>query len=354
MIRLVQLKVAFLVFFAFSRVGMAQTVPAGTPSAEAKPKIKLDHLVHDFKEVSPTSELDAVFNITNTGNAPLEIIDIKTSCGCTVPSIGKRLLDPGESTVFKVHLRPPNVAGLVDKKVTIKTNDPAIPTIVVSLLANVVLELSIEPQFVRFENVLRSDQATRDIVLVPKDAEKFKITGIVSDSPYLSTSIVQEASRYRVTVKLDAATVPAGTSDFISTLIHIKTNNETVPEALVPVNVRFLPLYSAIPERLQVYVKPDTATTRPIVVKQAQGQPFEITAIRSSSPFVKPTIVKNGQASNEASISFEIPTGQRTVNQGIITIEIGEKAIAIPFRVTVETPQPPTPEQAPVSQTPAK
>ncbi len=354
MIRVVQLKFAFLVLFAFSRLGMAQTTPAATSSPEAKPKIKLDHLVHDFKEVNPASDLEAVFNITNTGNAPLDIIDIKASCGCTIPSIGKRLLAPGETTVLKVRLKPPNIAGLVDKKVTIKTNDPVIPSVMLSLLANVVLELSIEPQFLRFENVLRSDQPTRDILLVPRDAEKFKVIGITADSPYLSTNLVQEGARYRVTVRLDAPSVPAGTSDFMSTLVHIKTNSESLPEALVPVNVRFLPLYTTLPERLQVYVKADATSTRPIIIKQTHGQPFEITAIRSSSPFVKPTIVTNGQASNDVSVSFEIPTGQRAASQGIITIEIGEKSIAVPFRVTVENPQPPTTGQTPAPENPAK
>ncbi|MEZ4854604.1 DUF1573 domain-containing protein [Flavobacterium sp.] len=60
------------------------------------------------------------FVFTNTGDAPLVIKDVKSSCGCTVPEWPKTPIAPGKSDkiVVKYNMNP----GAISKTITVETN----------------------------------------------------------------------------------------------------------------------------------------------------------------------------------------------------------------------------------------
>ncbi|MFC5195502.1 DUF1573 domain-containing protein [Bizionia hallyeonensis] len=86
------------------------------------PVLSFDKTEHDFGEIEAKSKVETVFKYENTGNAPLVITDIKSSCGCTVPKDWSREpLAPGESGEFTV-IFDGTGANKVTKTVTITAN----------------------------------------------------------------------------------------------------------------------------------------------------------------------------------------------------------------------------------------
>ncbi|WP_250434214.1 DUF1573 domain-containing protein [Hanstruepera flava] len=86
------------------------------------PVITFDKTEHDFGEIEAKTAVETVFSYTNTGDAPLVITDIKSSCGCTVPQDwSKEPLAPGDSGQFTVKF---NGSGKnkVSKTVTVTAN----------------------------------------------------------------------------------------------------------------------------------------------------------------------------------------------------------------------------------------
>lgn len=86
------------------------------------PKIEFDKKEHDFGEIEAKTNVETVFSYTNTGDAPLVITDIKSSCGCTVPKDWSREpLAPGEKGEFTVKF---NGSGTnkVSKTITVTAN----------------------------------------------------------------------------------------------------------------------------------------------------------------------------------------------------------------------------------------
>lgn len=86
------------------------------------PKIEFDKTEHDFGEIEAKTAVETVFKYKNTGDAPLVITDIKSSCGCTVPQDWSREpLSPGEEGQFTVKF---NGSGTnkVSKTITITAN----------------------------------------------------------------------------------------------------------------------------------------------------------------------------------------------------------------------------------------
>jgi hypothetical protein len=47
-----------------------------------------------------------IFKLKNTGNVPLLIARVDTSCGCTVPSWEKKPVKPGEETEITLEIQP--------------------------------------------------------------------------------------------------------------------------------------------------------------------------------------------------------------------------------------------------------
>ena len=62
------------------------------------------------------------FNFTNTGNAPLIIQRVATSCGCTTPEWPKEPIAPGKSGSIKVGYNPAGRPGPFAKTITVYSN----------------------------------------------------------------------------------------------------------------------------------------------------------------------------------------------------------------------------------------
>ena len=75
----------------------------------------------DYGKVQKGSNGERTFVFTNTGEAPLIIKDVKSSCGCTVPKKPEQPIMPGEKGEIKVSYGTNRVGGF-SKSITIFSN----------------------------------------------------------------------------------------------------------------------------------------------------------------------------------------------------------------------------------------
>ncbi|MCB9252429.1 MAG: DUF1573 domain-containing protein [Flavobacteriales bacterium] len=93
------------------------------------PRIKLDRTSHDFGEQAMGAYVTTDFTVSNNGKNPLKILAVKAQCSCTTASIDKSELLSNESTKLHIKFDLLGHAGLLQKPVTLYTNDPKNPTI---------------------------------------------------------------------------------------------------------------------------------------------------------------------------------------------------------------------------------
>ena len=88
------------------------------------PVITFAETEFDFGTIDQGTKVEHVFKFTNTGDAPLVIVDAKSSCGCTVPTYPKTPVAPGDTAEMLVKF---NGSGKnqVSKTVTITANTAA-------------------------------------------------------------------------------------------------------------------------------------------------------------------------------------------------------------------------------------
>ncbi len=92
---------------------------------------------HDFGKVQEGDTVKYTFNFKNKGNAPLKIRDIKTSCGCTAALVSSERIEPGKEGTLNVALNTSHRSGKMSRRVTIYSNDPTNPDMVLTIFADV-------------------------------------------------------------------------------------------------------------------------------------------------------------------------------------------------------------------------
>ncbi|MBZ0328134.1 MAG: DUF1573 domain-containing protein [Altibacter sp.] len=90
-------------------------------AATAQAKIKFKSETIDYGTIAKGSDGVRVFEFTNTGNAPLIVSDVKSSCGCTVPKKPDGPVAPGASSTIEVKYDT-NRVGPIRKTVTVYSN----------------------------------------------------------------------------------------------------------------------------------------------------------------------------------------------------------------------------------------
>ena len=85
-------------------------------------EMTFDKTSHDFGTINNGAAQETIFSYKNTGDSPLIVTDIKSTCGCTVPQgWSKEPLSPGESSQFTVKFNGKG-ANKVSKSVTVTAN----------------------------------------------------------------------------------------------------------------------------------------------------------------------------------------------------------------------------------------
>lgn len=113
---------------------------ASTSQPESQPMLKAAPSAIDFGTVDPRSGVrQAKLTLQNTGNRPLAILNVATSCGCTESSAEKNILAPGETTPLDVRFDPAmhtgEAAGDIYHLIYVQTDDPAYEEIEIEMRA---------------------------------------------------------------------------------------------------------------------------------------------------------------------------------------------------------------------------
>ena len=83
--------------------------------------LKFKTEVIDYGTIVQNSEGHRLFTFTNTGDAPLVITKVKTSCGCTVPNYSKAPVLPGKTGEINIKYDT-NRLGAFTKTITVMSN----------------------------------------------------------------------------------------------------------------------------------------------------------------------------------------------------------------------------------------
>ena len=105
----------FVVFFALAQETENQTVKPG-------PQITFEEKTFDFGDIQQGDQVEHIFAFENTGNEPLILTNVQTTCGCTVPKWPREPIPPGQKAQITVKFNSSGKIGKVNKVVKVISN----------------------------------------------------------------------------------------------------------------------------------------------------------------------------------------------------------------------------------------
>ncbi|MBW7996195.1 MAG: DUF1573 domain-containing protein [Candidatus Glassbacteria bacterium] len=167
------MKVGLANFIVFT--ALLSGLPAG-----AEPRLEVDRMDFDFATVYRGDEARHTFTLSNTGTDTLKITKVRSSCGCTVPSVAKRELGPGEQTELTAVFDSGRFQGSVTKNIYVYSNDPASPITKLTIHAYVKQDLMVSPASIYFAGLKEGESVHREIEIRNLSGQAVNIREIAS------------------------------------------------------------------------------------------------------------------------------------------------------------------------------
>jgi hypothetical protein len=281
----------------------------------AVPRIQFAELAHDFGELQAGVTLKHTFHYTNTGLATLQILQVRPSCGCTTAGEWDKQVEPGATGSIPVQFNSSSFNGLIQKTVSVVSNDPRQSNIVLHLKARVWVPLEVTPKTVMFQYDSESPaEETQRIQIKSNLKEPLQLVEPRIEHPAfrLELETVQEGKEYTLLV----STVPPIGTGMIAAPFFIRARDTNVE-----------------PVRVQAYAM----EKKPILISPSQ---LYLPAGRTAAE-LRPSVSIRSQSTNQLVLS------DAAVNVDGVSVEVKELQ---PGRLFVLTPVFPAGFEVPAGQ----
>ena len=122
------LMAVLLIFFLVScnggtkSSGATESVTSEAAAIEKAPVVSFEKTQHEFGTIFSGEKVAYNFRFTNTGDAPLIIINARSGCGCTVGDYPKEPIPPGGTGRINVAFNSAGRRGFQSESVRVVTN----------------------------------------------------------------------------------------------------------------------------------------------------------------------------------------------------------------------------------------
>jgi hypothetical protein len=305
-------------------------VVAGRAAAEQWVDKMVTTQKHDFGTVARGSDTVFRFPIKNVYKQDIELVSVRSSCGCTSPSLENKLLKTGDVGYVVASFNTRTFTGVhgATLTLTVAWNDKGIRRSGETQLrvdGNIRGDIVFQPGTIKFENI-EQGLASEQKALVKYDGRAdWKIVDVRGASNDLEVELTekQRASgrvSYELLVRLKN-TAPAG---YFHQQLVLVTNDERNPRIPLDVAGRVVPQISVAPESLLLgNVSPGEEVSKKVVVRGKT--PFKILAVKCDEEGFQFKHDEDSSKQHIVEIVFAAKRDAGQVKQTIhITTDLGE------------------------------
>lgn len=304
---------------------------AAISAVMAQPKIKFKQEVKEIGYVLWRNPATITYSFRNTGDKPLVISRVSTSCGCTVAKWTERPILAGEEGTITVTFDA-EALGRFAKEVGVYCNAASLP-IYLRFNGEVTTNakeysaanlhkigaIGIDKEEIAFEDVNRGDMPEMELQIV-NNSNAIYTPVLMHLPPYLSAKAVPErlgrGKAGKIIVTLDTKKLPklgiTTSSVYLSRFLGDKVGSENE----IPVSVALLPDFS----HLTAYEKQN-----PPIIELSESL-LDFTAMKHKKKMVKEVVIRNKGKNDLRIQDLQVFTIGLTVNLNKRLLRSGEEA----------------------------
>jgi hypothetical protein len=292
---------------------------SSTATVHSIPKIVCGQTIHEFGTIDASTPATHTFTIHNEGDSELIIKKIHAPCGCTTFRLENKTLAPGSSLEIPVTLSLAGRKGPQQKSLYLETNDPATPTLQLTMRGNAGSDIEITPPVL----VLRHDPKTGAIageVRVVHPAghplECLEAKSLEGKTD-LSTTPLSEGKGFTLRATAATSLTPGQHHEKIQLRLRGTAESEKTIDALILRPVEFL----AAPSVLRLDATAAAPLSRTIMVTSPNGNAFTIDSVDVPDPRI--TVKTEAVGKNRSRIVVANITPDPSLDAKPLRIHIG-------------------------------
>ena len=300
---------------------------AASPAANAKPWAEkmFATRTHDFGHVARGAKAEFAFEVQNLYEEEVHIADVKTSCGCTTPTVTKNTLKTWEKGTIVATLNTRSFVGQRTSTLTVVIDKPFYAEVALNISGTIHSDVDFTPGSVTFGDVEQGAASEQEILVTYHGRGPWQINDIRSASNHLEVELNEPMRQpgqitYKMLVRLKAGAPPG----LLNEQLTVVTSDKSMPSITLPVEGRVAPPLSISPSPLLFgTLTPGQSATKQLVL--TGKQPFKLLSV----------------ASEPAGLTFKaVPDLVKKVHLVPVTITAPEQAGEQVYVITVETDLP--------------
>ncbi len=233
---------------------------------------------HDFGTVAKGAKTEFRFEFENIYEEDVHVADVRTSCGCTTPSIEKKSLKTWEKSAIIAVFNTRTFEGLRSATITVVIDKPFYAEVQLRVEGNIRGDVVFEPGQVDLGEVDVGSSRQKTIRVSLHGRSDWKITDVRSGNPNFEVELSEpQRTAGRVTYDMLVRLKPGAPEGYLNDQLTILTDQQKLA-LTVPVIGRIVPPVQVSPALLTMgTVAPGQKVTRQLVV---QGKsPFKVTRV---------------------------------------------------------------------------
>ena len=231
-------------------IGML-VIPSGNVTRAGRrpaPRAVIPYTSFSFGDIYRGEIISQIFIIKNEGDADLQIKDFVASCGCQLVRSDK-VIPPGKEGTATVEVETISQSGKIVKTATMQTNDPNLPSIVFTLVANVLQGTPLRrgkfigPIFVSPDSFLAlyapAGKQVAGRVSITADDSPVKVLRVEGATNHFSTrvEVIEPGRNYNIVIE----SLPTETAGLFREQIRVITDNLLLPAFPIEAALRVMP-----------------------------------------------------------------------------------------------------------------
>jgi hypothetical protein len=303
--------------------------PAAAQTTAWADKLFAGDLAHDFGVVPRGTQLKYSFKMTNIYKVPLQITDVRVTCGCLTWKKSVDILQPNETGYLHVNMDGTRFSGKKEIRVYVTVGPEYVSTATLTVQANARLDVVFNPGEIDFGLIHRGENPTRMIDVEYAGSFPWSVSEIVKNSsaPFELKveelrSRVNKGYRIYATVKPDAA---AGT---FKQEVILKTNDPTSPTLTFNVLGNVQATLNVTPSTVNLAgVKVGESDSRKVLVRGTR--PFRIVGIDGQGDGITALVPEREATSQIVVIRFQPGRAGETKKQLVIRTDLDNETVTV-------------------------
>ncbi|MEN1678742.1 MAG: DUF1573 domain-containing protein [Planctomycetota bacterium] len=344
-------------------LALAACVAVSSPAAAQEwAKKMFGKTDHDFQTVARGSDTVYKFEITNIYKEDIHIAGVRSSCGCTSPSIQ---VDDSPNNTVKTWGKGYIVAkfntraftGLHSATLTVTIDRPFPAQVQLRVHGNIRGDVVFEPGKIDFARVDQGAKPQRTVAVNYAGRSGWRINDVRSASDDLEVELT-ERPRYggRAAYNLLVRLKPSAKPGFLKEQLVLVTNDGSNPRIPLDVEGRIVPEISIAPANLAFGETPTgVAADKRMIVRGKQ--PFAVTKISCVSPGFEFDFDEAKRSDRHIiGVRYTPPSGSGSIKAPIIVetdLGVTYSATCYAYATLVAPPEPPPSEEPAATETAA-